>query len=255
MNLAMDIGAPDGAGLDVVDIASALSRAQTRRRAFDLFADFVRDLGFEDALFTIEAPAVSAGQQDRRWSTLDADRLAALDLAGFGGQDPVRRFACRSIDPFVWTSSEWPGVRSAATRDMMLAIARAGVGKGMTVAVWGRAGRLGIADAIGFPGAIEALSPAIRDRFFVAAALTFRMIEKLSLTPEGPPLTGREFEILELAAQGLTTRLIAQRLDVVEQTVKFHFRGIREKLKARNRSEAISRFIALDMSSRWRGAN
>jgi DNA-binding NarL/FixJ family response regulator len=53
------------------------------------------------------------------------------------------------------------------------------------------------------------------------------------------PLTAREIEVLELMAQGLPNKSIAERLAISDQTVKFHTSSIRNKLGARNRTEAV----------------
>jgi two-component system, NarL family, nitrate/nitrite response regulator NarL len=66
------------------------------------------------------------------------------------------------------------------------------------------------------------------------------MTEKVQLAePEMRPLTERELEILDLMRQGLKHREIAETLDISESTVHKHARHIFEKLKARNRAEAI----------------
>ncbi len=51
-------------------------------------------------------------------------------------------------------------------------------------------------------------------------------------------LTNREKEILELIAKGLSNKLIARELDIVESTVKVHVKHLLRKLKLRNRLEA-----------------
>ncbi|GAB2537849.1 response regulator [Nocardia heshunensis] len=56
-----------------------------------------------------------------------------------------------------------------------------------------------------------------------------------------PTLTQREREILELIAQGLTYRHIAQRLCVTEKTVRNHTGSIFAKLQVHDRAEAILR--------------
>jgi len=55
----------------------------------------------------------------------------------------------------------------------------------------------------------------------------------------GEHLTPRELEALELLAEGLSNRAIAQRLGVTERTAKFHVESILGKLGAESRSEAI----------------
>ena len=52
-------------------------------------------------------------------------------------------------------------------------------------------------------------------------------------------LTAREREVLELLAEGLTNRMIAHRLAISDQTVKFHVAAVMAKLGASNRTEAV----------------
>ncbi len=51
-------------------------------------------------------------------------------------------------------------------------------------------------------------------------------------------LTGREDEILQLIAKGMSNKLIARELNIVESTVKVHVKHLLRKLKLRNRLEA-----------------
>ena len=57
------------------------------------------------------------------------------------------------------------------------------------------------------------------------------------------PLTAREIEVLELLAEGLSNKAIAARLDISDQTVKFHVASICGKLGAANRTDAVRRAI------------
>ena len=61
---------------------------------------------------------------------------------------------------------------------------------------------------------------------------------------EGAPLTPREHQCLMHAARGLTSADIDRKLDIAERTVEFHFAGIRSKLSAVNRQEAIAKAMA-----------
>ena len=60
-------------------------------------------------------------------------------------------------------------------------------------------------------------------------------------TPEvvEEPLTPREVQVLELLAEGLANKTIAERLGISDQTVKFHVAAILGKLGAANRTEAV----------------
>jgi len=77
------------------------------------------------------------------------------------------------------------------------------------------------------------------------AVLSASVVEKL-ISPEVDlqiidkfNLTDRELAILVMMADGLTMQQIALRLSVGLSTVKYHSANIFEKLKAKNRSEAL----------------
>jgi DNA-binding NarL/FixJ family response regulator len=53
------------------------------------------------------------------------------------------------------------------------------------------------------------------------------------------PLTPRESEVLQLLAQGLANKAIAERLGISEHTAKFHVNAILGKLGVQTRTEAI----------------
>ncbi len=53
----------------------------------------------------------------------------------------------------------------------------------------------------------------------------------------GPRLTGREFEVAELIAEGLTNRSIATRLSVAPRTAEAHVENIRRKLAVHSRAQ------------------
>jgi two-component system, NarL family, response regulator YdfI len=60
------------------------------------------------------------------------------------------------------------------------------------------------------------------------------------LTGPEEPLTARELEVLQLLAQGLPNKLIANRLHITEHTAKFHVSSILMKLGAASRTEAVT---------------
>ena len=78
--------------------------------------------------------------------------------------------------------------------------------------------------------ALEALSGLTRGR--MDAAEPVNGLEE--------PLTAREREVLQLLAQGIPNKQIAQRLSISEHTVKFHVSAIMTKLGASSRTEAVT---------------
>jgi len=63
--------------------------------------------------------------------------------------------------------------------------------------------------------------------------------QKADLTPPVEPLTPRELEVLNLLAEGLPNKAIAARLQISDQTVKFHVASICGKLGVGNRTGAV----------------
>ncbi len=59
------------------------------------------------------------------------------------------------------------------------------------------------------------------------------------LAARKPTLTGREIEVLQLVARGMTSKLIGEELFISENTVKNHIRNILDKLGLHSRNEAV----------------
>ena len=61
-------------------------------------------------------------------------------------------------------------------------------------------------------------------------------------------LTEREHEVLDLLVQGITSnRELAERLVVSENTIKYHFRNILDKLHVQNRAQVVSYAVRMGM--------
>ncbi len=65
--------------------------------------------------------------------------------------------------------------------------------------------------------------------------------------PLDDDLTPRELDVLQLLAEGMTNKAIAQRLAISDHTVKFHVNAIMSKLAAQSRTEAVVRATRLGL--------
>jgi two-component system NarL family response regulator len=85
------------------------------------------------------------------------------------------------------------------------------------------------------------LSPAMSSRLLDELIV---LVRRSQGSGEGSgALSPREREVLELVAQGLNNRAIADRLFISENTVKNHVRSIHEKLQVHSRTEAVVRAV------------
>jgi DNA-binding NarL/FixJ family response regulator len=62
---------------------------------------------------------------------------------------------------------------------------------------------------------------------------------RLDLEPVVEPLTDRERQVLQLAAEGLANKQIAAALEISENTVKFHLSSLYAKMGVTSRTEAV----------------
>lgn len=61
----------------------------------------------------------------------------------------------------------------------------------------------------------------------------------VTTTGAAPELSGREREVLELLAEGLSNREIGDRLGITERTARFHVQAVLDALGATTRTEAV----------------
>jgi DNA-binding NarL/FixJ family response regulator len=88
--------------------------------------------------------------------------------------------------------------------------------------------------AAGEPALTPVLARKLLQEFAKANA------EPKAMEAELDALTAREVEVLQLMVEGVTSsRQLAKRLDVSENTIKFHVRNILDKLRLHNRAEAV----------------
>jgi two-component system, NarL family, response regulator YdfI len=85
---------------------------------------------------------------------------------------------------------------------------------------------------------VQAIKSAAAGLMVIDPVLVSSTSENESLAEH---LTARESEVLQLLADGLGNKDIAQRLSISEHTIKFHIRSILGKLGAASRTEAVTR--------------
>ena len=86
----------------------------------------------------------------------------------------------------------------------------------------------------------EAVAPATLVQQMIDAIPERR---QLTLAGKEPHLTEREWEVLELLADGCTTAEMSERLFVAEVTVRTHVAAVVHKLGVRDRTEGAALFL------------
>jgi len=98
-----------------------------------------------------------------------------------------------------------------------------------------------------FEELVTSISAVIADGAVVSPKMASKLFDTVSnllkhrdlVSSRRPKLTGREIEVLQLVAQGYTSREIGEKLYISENTVKNHVRNILDKLGLHSRNEAV----------------
>ena len=178
------------------------------------------------------------------------DQLAYIEI------DPRILKTWESAIPLVWDSRSERGV-DERTDAFLEDAARHGVASGVAIPIHdAKYQRIAVA--------LNSANPIINERRGAEIAQRLGEIVLLSTyfhelfckgvvaraippASRGASLSPRQCECLLLAAHGLTTEDIALKLGISIRTAQFHFDGIRSKLGAANRQEAVAIAIGKGM--------
>ena len=217
--------------------------------------DIVRRLGFDNMMYGASTSArLDHESRSYVFTTFSQRWVARYDQQAYIESDTRITRALDSALPLIWdhaTERDAAGSSTAAFFDDMLAN---GVGSGVVCGMHGPHNtRVILSMSYTSPRIDEAGRDAIaRELAEIMLFGTFfheifmkSIIEK-GIPPsfQGAPLSARERDCLVLAAHGHTSLDMAYKLGISERTVQFHFDGIRSKLGAANRQEAIAKAIA-----------
>ncbi|MFI4887174.1 MAG: LuxR family transcriptional regulator [Burkholderiales bacterium] len=242
-------------GYVISDHIARLSRAASKREPLQpIMEPIVRELGFDSFMYAMSATATPTRRDTRTfvWTTLPREWVTLYGERGYIEVDPgVTRTWNRNV-PFVWDAAEFSD--DPLCRGFLDDAARFGVCSGVAVsfrdpdhgrvlvAVSSRttpvddARRQLVARQL---GEIMLLATSFHD-FFMAHLVD----DEPALMTRAAPLSPRETQCLEMAANGMTSVDIGLKLGIKPRTANFHFGTIAAKLGVLNRKEAIAMGIA-----------
>jgi len=214
----------------------------------------VRRLGFDNFMYGASvSPRIDHESKSYVFTTLPSEWVARYDQCAYIEVDARIPRALDSALPIVWEYAREYGrsPRFDAFLDDSLAH---GVGSGV---VFGIHGTRNTSVIVALSAATPRIDSERQDAIVNALGeclmlgihfheIFMRSVVERGISPrsQGAPLSAREKECLILSARGQTNRDIAFKLGITERTVQFHFDGIRSKLGAATRHEAVAKAIA-----------
>lgn len=242
-------------GYVVNDHIARLSKAALRRQPLQpVMESIVRELGFDSFMYGMSAEARPTRRNTRSfvWTTLPREWIMLYGARGYIEVDPrVTKTYNRNV-PYVWDAAEF--CDDPLCEDFLRDAERFGVCSGVAISFrdpdHGRVlvafnSRITPVDDVRkaliarLLGEIILLAMAFHD-FFMAHLVD----HEPSLMVRVAPLSPRESQCLEMAANGMTSVDIAMKLGIKPRTANFHFGKIVTKLGVLNRKEAIAMGIA-----------
>jgi DNA-binding CsgD family transcriptional regulator len=224
------------------DDLAPIVQAITRNFGFDVFAHGV--------MLTLRLEAES---QFYFFTTHTLEWVQIYDQRAYIEVDPRVHAALGTSLPVIWDQKSFRG-GSAETEQFLDEAMRFGIASGVAVPVRDNQGHgsmtaLSSSAPLYNPERLDFINLHLGEIVLFAQCLheiSRAAIVQRSIAPpsRGASLSGRERECLTLASRGLTSDDIAGRLRISPRTVEFHFAGIRSKLAAVNRQEAIAKAIS-----------
>ena len=231
-----------------------VAAAEAGERLEEPLGRIVSELGFNTFMFALSAnPRGQRESQSYVFTTLPVEWVVRYDQMAYVEVDPRVFKTWDNPLPMVWDQASERGKDTRTTRFL------------------NHAAKHGVASGVAFPlpnaqyervlVALNSMNPLIDlDRrnliarnlgeilllgtFFYALFMKGVIERGLPPASRGGTLSHRQRECLQLASQGLSTEDIAYKLGITIRTAQFHFDGIRSKLGAANRQEAVAMGIA-----------
>jgi len=210
-----------------------------------------RHLGFDSFMYAASAmPKPDHEEKAYVFTTLPIEWIGRYDQLAYVEVDPRIQITWDSAVPLVWDQTNVRGRSPKADAFLDDALAH-GIASGVCFMFHGPHdshvivalnSKISINDDIRLQAITRNLADILMFGHYFHE-IFMRSVIEAGAAPRaaGAPLSKRERECLSLAARGLTTDDISDKLEITPRTVQFHFDSIRSKLGAANRQEAIAR--------------
>jgi DNA-binding NarL/FixJ family response regulator len=183
-------------------------------------------------------------------SSGDADVVMALEVYRPDvvlwdmGWEPLSAAVSAPVAPVSGPDDRWPALaRLMEVRDTGCPVVALLADEAQGTALWAVGVRCLLLREVRAEKLVSALGAAVQGLVVLEEPLVSAVLPASPLPPAQATtlLTRREFDVLQLLAEGLPNKLIADRLQISEHTVKFHVNALMEKLHAQSRTEAVVR--------------
>lgn len=209
-----------------------------------LLHSLCQQMGFDHFRLGFISPSSIQRPDVRIFNGCPADWVQVYNERDFLTVDPVVRKGMVYSTPILWANliTECCDQQDAAGLEVMMLAQEAGLRDGITIPWHGPNGHVGLLSLI-------TRTPRTEHRWLSAipflswlSSHVFEAVVRVCTSAMLPrdPLSLRELEVCQWAAEGKQVSDIAKILGITPRTVTFHLERIAEKLGASNKNQAIS---------------
>lgn len=238
--------------MNFVQTVDQLRRADTLNDIMDIMVESFSYLGFSDWCYMhqtlqsyIKSPVFIFFNMSTKW----IERYLEM---GYHSVDPIRNYYPKNNIPWIWNVADnWMMIDAEAV-EFMRDVQRHGYTGGLCVPIFSAQNTRGFINLASRNPSLNDLHDSLEGSAGqVAFILRYvqEEIYRISLRKnkdfQKNPLSSRQKEVLLWVGEGLTSKGIAEKLDISYRTVESYLEGIQEKLGVSNRQQAVTRAVSL----------
>jgi LuxR family quorum-sensing system transcriptional regulator SolR len=229
---------------DALELITRFNEASDEQTIVTLLRTLSQQMGFDHFRLGFIFPSSIQRPDVRIFNGCPAEWVQAYDKQRFFAVDPVVRKGMNQSTPILWANliTECCDQQDIAGLEVMLQAQEMGLLDGITIPWHGANGHVGLLSLI-------TRTPRTEHQWLTAipflswlATHIFEAVARVCLSDTSPrePLSSRELEVCQWAAEGKQVSDIAKILGIAPRTVTFHLERIVDKFGASSKNQAIS---------------
>ncbi|MGL5526256.1 MAG: LuxR family transcriptional regulator [Aeromonas veronii] len=229
---------------DALTLITEFGTATDEQTIVSLLRSLCQQMGFDHFRLGFISPSSIQRPDVRIFNGCPADWVQVYNARDFLTVDPVVRKGMAQSTPILWSNliTECCDQQDAAGLEVMMLAQEAGLRDGITIPWHGPNGQVGLISLITRTPRTEQQWLSTIPFLSWLATHIFEAVARVCLSDTVPrePLSLRELEVCQWAAEGKQVSDIAKILGITPRTVTFHLERIVEKLGASSKNQAIS---------------
>lgn len=221
--------------MDVETLATTLAGQPDTDKAFSIFCKFMHFRGFSAVGYCKVRPGNA--QNDVVKASFPKDWTMHYMKNDYARHDPLFDYSLHNLLPFEW--QKVAEITGHTGKRILREAGEFGLNKGYALGLRVKNGEHNCISVCEDDTSPREKSLTVAEFYFASAMLNEHMT-LISSAKMASMLTVRETDVVLWAAEGLTDTAIADRLSISHNTVRYHWKSIFIKLKAKNKIHAVA---------------